>query len=222
MREVYWVRHAQSTANAGGRSDANKAVVLSPLGVEQAAAFAQAWPFRPGMIVVSPYVRTHQTAMPLRRKFEAVPVEEWPIHEFTFLSRGLGDGTTAAERLELAKPYWQRMDPFEDLGEGSESYASFHTRVASCLSRAASFRGTGPLVVFTHNRVLCQLMTMVVNPPRDVHEGMRRIHGLCTVGRFEVPNCGVLRMSIADDGALSLGRFDLAATPVATRPVAAT
>ena len=214
MREVYWVRHAQSTANAGGRSDANKAVVLSPLGVEQAAAFAQAWPFRPGMIVVSPYVRTHQTAMPLRRKFEAVPVEEWPIHEFTFLSRGLGDGTTAAERLELAKPYWQRMDPFEDLGEGSESYASFHTRVASCLSRAASFRGTGPLVVFTHNRVLCQLMTMVVSPPRDVHEGMRRIHGLCSVGRFEVPNCGVLRMTVADGGAVLLGRFDPAASPV--------
>lgn len=222
MREVYWVRHAQSIANAGARTDATKAVVLSPLGAEQAASFARGWGVRPGMIVVSPYVRTHQTALPLRRKFEAVPVEEWPVHEFTFLSRGIGDGTTAAERLELAKPYWQRMDPFEDLGEGSESYAAFHTRVAACLARAASFRGTGPLMVFTHNRVLCQLMTMIVNPPRDVHEGMRRIHGLCTVGRFEVPNCGVLRMTIADDGALSLGRFDLASTPAAARTVATT
>lgn len=207
MREIYWVRHAQSTANAGERTDGTKAIILSALGQEQANELARSWSIRPGMIVVSPYVRTHQTAIPLTRKFEGVPAEEWPIHEFTYLSMSMGRGTTATERFQLAKPYWERMDPFADLGEGSESYASFHTRIAACLARAIAFRGTGPLMVFTHNRVLCQLLQLVVNPPTDVHEGMRRMHGMCTIGKFEIPNCGVLRMTVDDRDALTIGRF---------------
>ena len=72
MREVFWIRHAQSTANAGGRTDSTQAIVLSPTGEEQAREFARHWSVRPGMIVVSPYVRTHQTAIHIKRKFEGV------------------------------------------------------------------------------------------------------------------------------------------------------
>lgn len=209
MREVYWIRHAQSTANAGGRTDSTQAIVLSPAGEEQAREFARHWSIRPGMIVVSAYVRTHQTAIHIKRKFEGVPVEEWPVHEFTYLSRAMGSGTTAAERMKLAVPYWEAMDPFANLGEGSESYAEFHTRIAAAISRAAAFRGVGPLMIFCHNRVLCQLIQVITNPPHDVHEGMRRMHGMCTVGKFEIPNCGVLRMTVDDQDRLTLGRVSV-------------
>ena len=207
MREVYWIRHAQSTANAGERTDGTSEIKLSALGEQQAKDLANAWSVRPGMVVVSPYVRTHLTARPLLRKFEGVPVEEWPIHEFTYLSRGMGANTTQTERMLLARPYWEKMDPHCNLGEGSESYAEFHARVIACVARAKSFRGTGPLLIFSHNRVLAQVTQMVVNPPVDVHVGMRRMHGMCTVGKFEFPNCGVLRMVVGDDGSAALGRF---------------
>ena len=179
---------------------------MTPRGHEQASWLADNWPARPELIVYSPYVRTRLTAAPMLARYPLVPHEEWPVHEFTFLTRGAAKGTTIEDRKQLARPYWAAMDPMLELGDGGESFACFHERIAAALARAARPRKEGgPLVIFTHNRVLLLLMQMVMMPPRDAEEAMRRLYA--TLGVWEVGNCGVVRMLVDDEGRVTMGRF---------------
>lgn len=82
---VYLIRHAESVSNAGERTASHGGAELSSEGRRQAEALTARIGFRPDLIVVSPFVRTRQTAEPLRQKYPDVPVEEWPVQEFSFL-----------------------------------------------------------------------------------------------------------------------------------------
>ncbi len=205
MRDVYWIRHAQSTANAGERTDNASEIVLTQLGVEQARLLAAQFPVRPGLIVTSPYMRTLLTAKPLMARFESVPHEIWPVHELTFLTRGDAKNTTVLERRGLAGPYWTAMDPYLELGDGGESFSTFYRRVLASLTRAAAYRGVGPLVIFTHTRVLALLVQLVVLPPVDVQEAMGRLYSMAVAGHWEFANAGILRMGVCEDGSIQIG-----------------
>ncbi len=211
-RDVYWIRHAQSTANAGERTANAQGIGLTELGRHQSQQLAARWTVRPGLIVDSPYIRTTLTARPLREKFEAVPAEQWPIHEFTFLTRGDAANTTIAERRALAAPYWEKADPFLELGDGGESFHHFYLRIAAALRRAAQYRGTGPLVLFTHNRVLLMLSLLIAFPRPTGNDMLRhlmqRLRAVAVEQHIEVPNTGVLRMAVHDDGSLTIGWGD--------------
>mgnify|MGYP003239349145 CR=1 FL=1 len=80
-------------------------------GRRQAEALTARIGFRPDLIVVSPFVRTRQTAEPLRQKYPDVPVEEWPVQEFSFLDADRCADTTQEERRPLAEVYFARNDP---------------------------------------------------------------------------------------------------------------
>ena len=82
---VYLIRHAESVSNAGERTASHGGAELSSEGRRQAEALTARIGFCPDLIVVSPFVRTRQTAEPLRQKYPDVPVEEWPVQEFSFL-----------------------------------------------------------------------------------------------------------------------------------------
>jgi broad specificity phosphatase PhoE len=76
MRAVF-IRHGHSTANAGVPSDDLALIELTELGRRQAADIAAAWTECPTLIVISPYIRTRQTAEPTIERFPGVPVEIW-------------------------------------------------------------------------------------------------------------------------------------------------
>ena len=81
MRAIF-IRHGQSTGNAGVPCDDLGAIELTELGQEQAREVASSWTQAPALIVTSPYTRTRQTAAPTIARFPGVPVEVWPIEEF--------------------------------------------------------------------------------------------------------------------------------------------
>ena len=78
MRATF-IRHGQSTGNAGLPSPDLASIALTELGHAQAHAVAAAWIETPALIVTSPYLRTQQTAAPTIARFPDVPVEVWPI-----------------------------------------------------------------------------------------------------------------------------------------------
>jgi 2,3-bisphosphoglycerate-dependent phosphoglycerate mutase len=134
MRANAWlIRHGQSQANAGAATQHPSTIDLTDLGRAQAQHIAETVTSVPHRIVVSPFQRTLLTAQPLIQRFlqegKQVPVLEWPLQEFTYLSPVRCKGTTAADRQVWAKAYWERADPDWEDGDGAESYRQLMHRV---------------------------------------------------------------------------------------------
>ena len=83
MRALF-IRHGESTGNAGVPCHDLGSIELTERGHEQARQVAASWTQAPALVVTSPYTRTQQTAAPTIARFPGVPVEVWPIEEFTY------------------------------------------------------------------------------------------------------------------------------------------
>jgi 2,3-bisphosphoglycerate-dependent phosphoglycerate mutase len=147
---ILLVRHGQSVANAGGKTADHDANPLTELGRAQSRDFAERLDCKPTLFVTSPFQRAQQTADPLRRRFPDVPVEEWPIQEFTFLDPSRHSDTTEAEREPFATAYWQRQDHEYIDGPGAESFTLFLNRARAAIHRLISQIPGGCIVIFTH------------------------------------------------------------------------
>src|SRR3546814_9486791 len=104
MRAIF-IRHGESTGNAGVPCHDLAAIELTERGHEQARQVAASWTQAPALIVTSPYTRTRQTAAPTIARFPGVPVEVWPIEEFTYLQPARCNGTRSAERMPHLERY---------------------------------------------------------------------------------------------------------------------
>lgn len=129
MTRIYCVRHAQSTANAGGVTMEHSAIPLSPLGRAQAAELARLLDVEPSRILVSSYVRAVETAAPLcarvQRQAEVHPL----LHEFSALDTDQLKGMLGVERRPLAESYWAAADPDFRTGPKAETFLEFADRV---------------------------------------------------------------------------------------------
>jgi 2,3-bisphosphoglycerate-dependent phosphoglycerate mutase len=147
---IILVRHGQSLANAGGKTEDHMTNPLTELGRVQARDFATRLDCKPTLFVTSPFLRAQQTSEPLRQRFPDVPVEEWPIHEFTFLNPSLHKDSSEADREPHAFNYWQRDDPAYIDGPDAESFTDFLDRAREAIHRLVSRNPSGCIVIFTH------------------------------------------------------------------------
>ncbi len=90
---------------------------------------AASWTETPDLIVTSPYLRTQQTAAATIERFPNVPVEVWPIQEFTYLQPSRWNGTLSSERMPHIERYWAAADPEFYDGDGAESFTTMLRRV---------------------------------------------------------------------------------------------
>jgi len=163
VRRIWVVRHGESEANAGLRTAEPGAVVLTSAGHRQAAAFAALVDEKPTLIVTSPFIRTAQTAAPLRARFWDVAHEEWPVEEFTYLAPDRCAHTTYDERRPHIEAYWTKCDPHLTDGARTESFAAMLTRARSALDR---FSGVPPglTVMFSHAQFM-RAMRLIARYP---------------------------------------------------------
>jgi len=143
------IRHAESQANAGGVTLTPESIELTPQGRRQAQTLADSLRTEPAIIVVSPYLRTQQTAQPTVKKFPQARMEQWQVQEFTYLSPVRCHNTTMEQRTPWALEYWERADPHYCDGDGAESFAEFLKRVRD-FTLKLNARNEGPILVFTH------------------------------------------------------------------------
>ena len=151
--KILLVRHGESESNIGGRTESPSTIRLTEKGLWQSRKLLEKISVVPELIIVTSYTRTAQTAAPLIGKHPDVPVETWPLHEFTFLSPGLCNGTTPTERAPWVQAYWERCDPDYVHGEGAESFNQFTDRVGRGINKIALL-GHGNVAVFTHGHVI--------------------------------------------------------------------
>jgi broad specificity phosphatase PhoE len=152
------VRHAESAANAGGRTGDPATIPITETGARQAQRVANFISARPAVIVVSRYLRTAQTAIPLLKRYPGVPVERWPVEEFTYLDIAACAGTTYAEREGLRDAYWRRCDPLWADGPACESFINFIARVRSFEQALGVRDADETVVVFTHGLIMQALL----------------------------------------------------------------
>jgi len=167
MRSITLIRHAESEANAGLPTVSPSCIRITELGHQQAATLATTLADAPCLFVVSPYIRTHQTAAPVIARHAAVPVEEWPVHEYTYLNPIHYSGTTETQRGEFARHYWTRCDPQWNDGGGAESFADLIARIDHLEERFRQ-RQEKHIIVFTHGYFIKALLLRRDHPRAPV------------------------------------------------------
>ena len=200
---IFIVRHAESAANAGGRTGDPATIPITEIGARQAECAASLISTRPAVIVVSRYSRTIQTATALLKRYPGVPVERWPVEEFTYLDVAACAGTTYAEREGLRDAYWSRCDPRWADGPGCESFRDFIGRVRD-FEHALSIRKTDEtVVVFTHGLMMQALLWLQRHSSGKTDRvSMQDFDRLRR--SISVPNCAVLRAATNGGGRITL------------------
>lgn len=196
-QQVFFIRHAESMANAGHPTGNPSDITLTERGKAQAHMLAAIFPVAPKLIIYSPFIRTEQTAAPLIARFPNVPVEVWNVQEFTYLSICHLGATTAETRRPLVDEYWRRCDPHHRHGPDVESFASFRTRVTGLCDRLLNLENY-PVAVFTHGLFLQALRLHFLDPQADDVTHMQRFRRFNE--RYPIANTEILTAEIKNGG----------------------
>jgi len=173
MTQAIFIRHAQSAANVG-LPTANFALVpLTEVGLEQAQALADSWPFTPSRMILSPYLRTRQTAAPMIERFPQVPVDTWDIYEFTLWNPLVWGGSEPRDAMEAVTRYWSDADPEHREAGQAESFAELLRRAESVFSRLQMMETQTPVLLFTHGHFIQALRLTVLHPEWTDRQKMR-------------------------------------------------
>lgn len=152
---MFWlIRHAESLSNIGEKSDTHGGIGLSSEGYKQALKLSEQIDFTPDLIIVSPYIRTQQTAEPLIKKYPQTTVEEWAVQEFSILDARRCRNTTQAERRPWVMEYYNRNDADYIDGEGAESFNQLLKRVDDMLMKLRQISTVEKVLIFTHGNFM--------------------------------------------------------------------
>lgn len=186
-------RHAQSTSNAGERTEFAATIPLTPLGHKQAQALSLTFNSGavPQLFITSPYLRTGQTAAPALARFPQVPHEVWPIHEFTHLDEQQYRGTNREERAAEVEAYWKRNNPLEKHGGTAESFAELIDRV-DAFTDQLNHLPHSYTVAFSHGLFMRALFLRLTRPELPLAQLMQ----VCeeSLHSLHLPNTACLRL----------------------------
>lgn len=202
---VDFFRHAESTANAGQPIlNGPDNIPLTPLGHEQAKGLAASIGASraPELIVLSPYLRTGQTAAPTIARFPNVPREVWPVHEFTQLAAHKYPGKNWSDRQSDNAGYWGKNDPDYVDGPGAESFNQLAARLDDTVQRLGQLN-CNYAVVFSHGMFMRALFLRMSRPELNSKELMQAVND--SRHSLKMPNTARMRLSFSDHGRLIPG-----------------
>lgn len=162
---LYFIRHAESLANTGGTTPDAAHIPLTEQGWQQAEALLDRFS-QVDQIIVSPYLRTQQTAEPLLQR-TGLTAQVWPIEEFHYLSSIKYANTSVEARQPMVEQYWHNADIHYCDGEDAESFVDFYQRIRHMLRHCYMRDEQYPdqtILVFTHGRVMQMLRLLITNP----------------------------------------------------------
>lgn len=206
MLEVWFIRHGESVSNANLRTVHPEQSELTPRGEVEARQVITAFDREPDLIVVSPYLRARQTAVPTIRHFVSVPAEEWPVFEFTYLDPKRYRGTTGMERRPYARAYWERCDPNLKEGGSGESFVELLARVRALIARLQQ-QSHRFIVVFSHGMFVRALIWYILQGEHPATPDlMRQYHRFLRAVRM--PNCAICKTQFLSSGQIYVSGFD--------------
>lgn len=203
MKNILIIRHAESMANAGERTHAHDKITLSEKGKTQAEQLAKELSIVPDLIVISPFTRTQETALPFISKHPHVPVETWNVQEFTYLNTENYNGTTREERMGAIKKYWDLLDIHHADGGNAETFNLFINRIKDFVNELKK-REEKNIVIFSHGAFILNLKTYlekingVENLTEEDIKEIMKIHKSISDSsqRFPIENVSVHKINI--------------------------
>lgn len=147
MQTIWFIRHGESTSNAGYPTRDPVTIGLTARGLEQSQVVAELLP-RPDLVITSPHHRTLESARPTLARYPESLHEEWLVQEFTYLDAARYMNSTLHQRMPHAAAYWQRADPTYRDGT-AESFAELVVRLDETRARLAALPHRF-VVMFTH------------------------------------------------------------------------
>lgn len=191
MKKITFVRHGQSTANAGGLTVEHHAIPLSSQGELQAEALATLLPENPSMIVTSSFHRARQTAAPYEKRVGLSASDHPLLHEFDNFDLALIAGMNGAQREPLREAYWQESNPNKRMGDAAETFAEFDQRVTEFMPFPQ--RLPDQAILFGHGMWIGMLIWKLLGFSSSDSLGMK------TFRRFQLglpmPNCAVYHLT---------------------------
>lgn len=161
---IYIVRHAESEANINGRTLSHGSIQLSQNGLHQAEALIKILP-KIDKVIISKYIRTHQTAKPIIDYYGIEVEVDENLHEFSYLSETKCANTTLDERKAWVDEYWDKLDIDYQDAKDAESFRALYHRVeafADKLQQLFPKYLKQNLLVVSHGQFI-QLLMMYVN-----------------------------------------------------------
>jgi probable phosphoglycerate mutase len=171
-RKILLIRHGQSDANRGLIAESVPSTGITEIGRQQADAIAESFTSPPDKVIVSSFKRSRETAAPTLDRFPATPVEEWPVHEFTYLAPPTHAHPTPKVHRDRVNEYWNVGRPYQECGEGAESFAQFIDRVAR-VRDALRADSASSIAFFSHRKFLSGLIWLSMTS--DVKVSSRRM-----------------------------------------------
>ena len=200
MKQLLFVRHAQSVTNAGGITMERDVVPLTPLGIQQAEELAAALNIKPSRVLVSRLLRAQQSAEPFCAHFGLQP-EIWScLDEFSMIDLKLIAGYTREQRTPVAEGYWAESDPHKRIGVEADTFLEFHARVAEFHSRMHELPDA--TVIFGHSTWFSLLVWRLLGHSAEDGPGMARFRRFLL--GLPVPNGSLYRLNLADTGKWSV------------------
>jgi len=123
MSTMTFVRHGESVSNAGGLTMPHEAVPLSALGYRQVGILASALHVTPSVVLVSCFMRAHETAEPFCERYGIEPEVHQSLDEFSVIDPALIEGLNGEQRKPFVKKYWDDPDPDRRFGEKADTFA---------------------------------------------------------------------------------------------------
>ena len=187
MTRIYFVRHGESVANAGGVTMDHAVIPLSPLGLVQAQAIPSILDVAPSKVLVSAYTRARQTAQPFCDQAGCVAEVHPLLHEFSALDPALVEGMTGEQRRPITAAYWHTADPAVRMGDQAETFLEFNARVTDFVAELAQLPDR--CVLFGHGIWFGLLAWQLLGFGASDSHGMKGFRGF-QLG-LPMPNCAV-------------------------------
>jgi broad specificity phosphatase PhoE len=197
---VFFVRHAESLANAGGVTMPHAAIPLSATGRKQAAALAARLPATPSAVLVSRMVRTWQTAAPYCASIGMEPRQDAALDEFSLIDDSLIAGMDGAERRRFVGDYWRHPDPHRRWGAKADTFAEFAGRVQDFIARLDELADLS--VIFGHGIWLIMLHWLMAGKPTLTASDMQAFQRYRL--DFAMPNCATFKLERSKSSAWTI------------------
>ncbi|WP_445406366.1 histidine phosphatase family protein [Acinetobacter seifertii] len=170
---IFLIRHAESEANINGKTLSHASIALSDNGHKQAQALCSKLP-KIDHVIVSQYLRTHQTAAPLLEKYNLNFEVDEHLHEFSYLSERKCANTNMDDRRAWVNAYWEKMDYQYKDADDAESFEDLYIRVQAFHEKLKILTETYAqknLAVFSHGQFL-QLLLMQIQQPQSISKDL--------------------------------------------------
>lgn len=205
------IRHAESTANTGAATYSPEVIPLTDKGLKQAQAVAGQIVKRPDLIVVSTFLRSHQTAAPLIARYPDVPVAEWNVQEFTYLAPDRCHNTTVTERKPMVDAYWSRNDPNYCDGTGAESFADLMSRAQTTVGQITNHEDEF-VVIVSHGQFIRAVIWLLLHELEEMKvETMSAFH--CFLDAVTFPNAAIFKIRVTEQSEVFFSRISASYLP---------